>query len=114
LPNCLQSEHQTLEALQQGVVQLSGDPDPLVEPLFHALLEPPAYPSGDLADPYADQRPHRGRTACHAQNDEPSGLNKGRWNHESKRGAGLVPYAIVAGVVVLWLDAPAVRGEAVG
>ncbi len=56
LPNGLQPEHQALEALQQGVVQLPGDPAALVEAIFHALLEPPAY----LADPQADQSPHGG------------------------------------------------------
>jgi len=49
-PNGLQSEHQTLKSLQQGVVQLPGDPGPLVESFFHALLQPPPY----LADPQAD------------------------------------------------------------
>ena len=58
LPNCLQSEHQTLEALQQGVVQLSCDPGALVDTVFQAQLEPPA----NLADAQADEptrRPHQ-------------------------------------------------------
>jgi hypothetical protein len=43
LPDGLQSKHQTLKSLQQGVVQLPRDPGPLVESFFHALFEPPAH-----------------------------------------------------------------------
>ena len=84
-------------------MQVPGDPGPLVETDFHALLESPAYP----ADSEADQNQHGGRTTSHTQSDEPSGLNERRWDHESKRGARLVPHAIIVGGnhaedIVIW------------
>jgi hypothetical protein len=55
LANRLKTEQQSLKALQQCIVQVTRD----AGALFHALLEPPAYPIGDLADPQIIQRQHQ-------------------------------------------------------
>src|SRR5580700_5518767 len=89
----LKLNHQSVQILQQGVMEFSRDACPLVytrlQTCGELLLE--------LMQPELIERPEQSQKCGHTQNAEPSGLVVRRRDGEIQECAGLVPHAAVVG-----------------
>src|SRR5215469_3810984 len=87
----LKKEQNSLETLQQGIVQFAGNPFSLVSTSFQAL----SHLRSHLPQAQLIERPEHCKKRSHARQTEPPGLVV-RWgNGEIQKCAGLVPHAAV-------------------
>ena len=84
-------EHQSLKALQQRIVQISGDACPLADARFQPMLNC----SRHLMEAKPIQAPEQCQKSGHARRTEPGGLVVRRGDGEIQGRAGLVPHAAV-------------------
>src|SRR5579859_50062 len=86
----LETQDQALDALQQRIVELAGDPLALGDP----LLQPALYAGGQLAHAKNVERPEDQRRDGRAQEQEPAALYEGRRDREVESGAFIDPDAV--------------------
>src|SRR5215469_2205837 len=91
----LKKEQNSLETLQQGIVQFAGNPFSLFKTSFQAV----SHLRSHLPQPQLIERPGQYEKRSHARQTEPPGLVV-RWrNRKIQRRALLVPHAaVVAGL----------------
>src|SRR5215469_18698337 len=91
----LKKEQNSLETLQQGIVQFAGNPFSLVKTSFQAV----SHLRSHLTQPQLIERPEQNKKRRHARQTEPPGLVVRRGNCKIQRCALLVPNAaVVAGL----------------
>src|SRR4029077_16180892 len=92
--SCLKLEHQSMEILQQRVVQFSRN----ASALTHARFQPDRKLVPQFPNTESIESPEQCQKSSHARYTEPGGLVVGRGDGEIQECAGLVPHtAIVAG-----------------
>src|SRR5580658_2228081 len=89
--SCLKTQQQSIETLQQSIVQVSRDPRPLADARFQRHVELPL----QMLKTKLIERPQQQNRNSHARNAEPDRLVPGRRDAEVQSCSFFVPDAVV-------------------